>query len=558
MGWILKYQQGRTLSDEKMAELKRLFPKTPLEEVERPDLNRAIRKDTDFNRAILAAAYATIVDKLQLKTLHCYLAKSSSEYAIMQSVAKTTKTDMDDWNVMRNSKMSPLKEADPAALRLLEGKLYYFFSKGELVEKKDSLQPHVVVSPTYNLPDPCSRLACMRCPHAAPKCACDFAEGNYTEADVIEVLKAKGSKESPAHLLETFNQLHTPITYLDENGQIQRKKGIEILLEDNEEQGWTFMDVEQDIQRLQHTDATISHIGTNGEYATDSWQRFLKTPITPLIVPESRPDTYSVRPSEFSNPCPVGRILSKIDVRKVEQATGEQIIPHKWGLAGTMRHALALWRPWVDYAGRKQTPMWDYTERRVWAQIVNRDPLPGELALINISGQQDIALRANNLPVNADCKRSPNQKPSYSVQQALYMNGTTRILELPFAGILVLINRPHFGGPREQKTPLYNITYVDQRSFDVMPFPEIDVRTGKKSWVHGIENIVIGSYRTQREICRDKESYLSAQKQCCNTTCTDGNGECGHPFNSQLCNSVKKLVSGGRDVREFLADRIVI
>jgi hypothetical protein len=314
------------------------------------------------------------------------------------------------------------------------------------------------------------------------------------------------------------------------------------------------------LKRLNNVDAFIAKIGSRGEYATRSWQKFLSGhSVTPLPVPESRPSEYSIRPSEFSNPCVIGRILSKVNVPKLESMIGEKIIPHKWGLAGTMRHLLALWRPWVNYAGRQEPPVWEYTEREVWTSFANTEQNGNELDTIKVFGHLDCALQILGLGLFGilDYKRSPNEKQAYTAQELLYLLSVQRVLGQGGPGFLALVNRPHFATQRERKQPLFRMTYADDETIDVLPFKETTMADGKHQWIEGLQPLIVRSYKEQHQLM-DRDSFLGARKQCCSNICNGkgANGECQHPFNSQMCNAVNGLVEKGVPVSSLLSEGV--
>lgn len=367
--------------------------------------------------------------------------------------------------------------------------------------------------------------------------------------------------------------------YLDEQEKVREATELEILQEDLREQGWTFTWIEEDLKLLQEKDAFISKLTRQGRFLTRSWQRFLgdkrlnarlgtEAPayeIKPLIIPCSTPEYWSIRPSEFSSECYVARLLSKIDKTKLP----EEIIPHKWAVAGTIRHRLALWRPWKDYLGRKGIPFWQYTERELWTVFKNPEVKGSGLENIIVFGHADALLLLTNgnkeddIPVILDYKRSPNEKPSYTVQEELYKLGAQRASTRKFTkgAVLVVVNRPHFADPDEQKFPVYHMVYDDGTGDLFLPYNDIDPFTNRRVKVYGIEELVIRNYKIQHQMLNRKnflevrENAHSRKGPCWNPRKP---GTCGHPFNKQLCNCVAKLVEKGEPIQKYFLPGVVL
>jgi len=483
---------------------------------------------------------------------------------------------------MRNAKMSRLREADDAAVRLLEGKLYSWDPKPQL----STLRRFTEEEPQYARCQQCPDLREYRCPVAGlrredkerssekgyvpkvTKCACDFAQNKFTLEDVTKVVQAKYGKNPLVTPQDLFDELRFKnIRYLDEDGKIRKANELDIWRNDTRMQGWTANFIADDLQ-ARH-DAFIVRIGEKGERETQSWRLFVgdekllpygilatRGEVKPLKVPASRPDYYSIRPSEFSSSCVIGRILSKVDPAKVLEQEGVEIIPHVWGVSGTIRHRLALWRPWVDYAG-KDIPVWDYTEREVWTSFANPDGPD-----IRVFGHADAFAWIEGprpMPIVFDYKRSPNEKASYHVQLMLYRKGLERALDTRFdEAVLWLVNRPHFSKLGEAQMPVHHYAYVDARSYDVIPFPEFNPLTETSRMVSGLEELVVSSYLLQSLLAREKHAYLQARSVCSKTVCESKDGTCGHPFNKQLCDTMAGIVRKGGNVQDFLYDGVVL
>ena len=156
-----------------------------------------------------------------------------------------------------------------------------------------------------------------------------------------------------------------------------------------------------------------------------------------------------------------------------------------------------------------------------------------------------------------DYKRSPNEKQSYTTQELLYLRAVERALGHQGPGILVLVNRPHFASARERKQPLFRLTYADEETEEIVPFKETHFTTGRHMWLEGLQPLIVHSYKTQHALM-EKDSFLGARKQCCSNICNGkgANGECQHPFNSQLCNAVNGLVEKGVPVASLLSEGV--
>lgn len=614
LGQVRKYKKKLPLEEEKLENLVRLFgTKRELRTVTKDDVDNLLEKDVSFNKQLLASAYARVAELSGLDALVCYMAKGSPEISIMKSVQKIAGIPVDSFGsgVMRNAGRSVLKEADERAISLLKGRLYTWFVEkiGKDPKQRMTLPRIKEEEPSYNLPQPCPKLSCFRCPYAGLKkedianaanpahtpqvknCACDFVEGKFTKEDVLAVLKEKyGNKllVDPQKLCEEFMLFQKKIKFLEEDGSVHEATGLDILLQDVRGQGWTFTWIPEDFRLMQVVDGFIARIGRRGEYKTRSWKRFLgdgklierlqldtmRGEILPLIVPASAPDHYSIRPSEFSSQCPIGRILAKIDPAKLP----EEIIPHKWSVSGTLRHLLGLWRPWVDYMGKAKIPIWEFTERELWTSFPNPSPSKGELDQIFVFGHADglgqIVDDHRVIPLVLDYKRSPNEKPSYSIQEMLYLRGINRALDAAFDnGVLVLVNRPHFADPEERKFPVYHYTYADSLSEHVVQFRDVDILDEdvlekddentveeKIVTITGLHELVVRDYKLQHALVSSRDAYLRMQKKCCATVCanTENPGECGHQFNRQLCTVVKRLVQQGEDIQKYFYDGVVI
>ncbi len=572
-----------------------------------------LEKACAYNKQMMATAYATICDELKLEKIVYYGPRTSVELGILESAAKILGIPVDSWGnpdaktkpyrgkgAMKNAKLSILSSADYCAIKRLKGKLYRWQKEklGKHPEKIATLPPTRQHTPAFGLPKPCPDLAGYRCPYSSQKedehagnahgektrhimhCACNFARNQFTQNDIMEVLQEKYGKTSPEQAKKLYEELkNKKVRYLDERGKVREATEIEILQEDLREQGWTFTWVEEDLNLLQEKDAFISKLGKKGEFLTRSWQRFLGDKrlnerlgidaplyeIKPFIMPCTTPEYWSVRPSEFSSECYVARMLSKIDKSKLP----EEILPHKWAVAGTARHRLALWRPWKDYQGKNTTPFWQYTERELWAGFHNPDANNSELEKIIVFGHADALLLLTNgneqddIPVVLDYKRSPNEKPSYTVQEELYKLGAQRATTRKFTkgAVLIVVNRPHFADPDEQKFPVYHIVYDDGTGDQFLPFRDIDPFTNTKKSIQGIEELVIRNYKIQHQMLNRKtfleirENAHSKGGPCWNPRKP---GACGHPFNQQLCGVVAKLVEKGEPIQKYFLEGVML
>lgn len=585
-----KYKRTGYLEDRKLENLIRWFgSEENIRAATKEDVDRRIGKDIRFNRHLMAAAYAHMVEVLELDTLVCYMTRSSPEHKIMEIVAKMTGTTLDDWGkegVMKNAGISTLKESDEAAIRRLKGRIYSWY-----VEKTGTDPPLVApvsrvteTEPRYSLPQMCPKLKFYRCPFASEmplpsKCACDVADGKFTIDDVRGMNDEKyGGKKlvSDIWTLKGFQELQKRITYRDETGEFRQNTGLEILRDDLRDQGWTITSVEVDLMLMQMLDANISRIGPAGDYVNRSWRRFMgdkrlidrlkldREPgrVEPLVVPPERPDQYSLRPSEFSGNCPIGRVLGKMDMGKLP----EEIIPHKWALAGSMRHVFSGPWPYADYAGRRlvTVPKHLYTEVELWSSFPNRDREFGELDTINVYGRADGLFQLvddrRRIPILYDGKRSPNEKPAYTVQLLLYHMGLARAMGQPFEqGVLMLVNRPHFAEFDERKFPIYHYTYADAQSLEEVPFSDFDISVGGFRTIEGLENLVVHNYRQQRAMLDSRQSFLGAMNMCANTTCAGSpDGQCGHPFNKQACDLVRNIVKNGVHPKSLIHSKIAL
>jgi hypothetical protein len=602
LAWYRRLVDGEGIANEKLAHLERTLGS--LDKVTRKDIEKHLARDVRFNTNLPAAAISGIADHLNLEELVCYMTKTGPEMQIMHKVSALTGIPVDDWDggVMRNAPSgSVLREADPSAINLLKGRLNYWHGEtlGRIPPKLKSSRRIVRHEPGFDLPEVCPELGCMRCPFAGQKrrdkerlevdssyvpvvdkCACDFAKNDFTMDDVKEIVLAKYGSNPLITPEALYDELRfKDVKYVDEKGEIKVANTIDILLQDNNEQGWTFADIVEDFRLLQHVDGTIVHVcGEN--YNTRSWKSFLGDDklfkrmgingdvreIAPLVIPVEKPDHYSIRPSEFSSACPISRILSKVDPSKLD----EEILDHKWGLAGTARHNLALYRPWLDYMGRdlSPVPMWDFTEREVWTSFRNTDWSKGEMKEIKVYGHLDCGAQITNgsefMPMILDYKRSPNEKQSYTVQKMIYLRAARRALGIPNGeGVIMLVNRPHFGDLGEKKFPIYHFAHVDEHSEELVKFKETDIwNDGKKFEIQGLNELVVKNYKMQHAIAASKDSYLAHVQQCCSpgNVChnKENPGTCGHPFNAQMCNSVRERVEKGKSVSDFLYDSIVL
>ncbi|MBI4145047.1 hypothetical protein HY493_02470 [Candidatus Woesearchaeota archaeon] len=589
---VRKFQEGEPLDEEKLGELKRLFGNEErLAQVTERVVYRVLRKDVEFNREVIAAAYASMANVLGLTSLRCFLSRSSPEMNIMQSVSKLTGVAIDDFGdgVMKNSKMAVRKEADSSAIERLMGALYR--TQVQTTKTHPRLITPVpaasLAEPVYEPCETCPNNGRIKCSRAGLKaldlqnsrtpgyvsrvehCACDIADNRFTLADVRKALMRKYDGKPLVDPERVFKELRWKrIQYRDENGQVREADERDILREDSIMQGYACTRWEDDMRLLNRMDATVALIGEKGEYQTRSLRRLLGDPklqawlrkeqplgrIEPWPVTPSRPDRYSIRPSEFSSECPVARILAKIDPAKLPV----DIIPHKWAIAGTKRHEIALWPLWtLDDALLKST------EVELWASVANPETEDGELPMITWFGHADALARVIGgriIPMIFDYKRSPNEKPSYTIQEMLYLRAMERVAGQTFTGALLgLGNRSRFAEESECHRPSMHFTYADAESFDRIQFTQYDAFQNRTHRIQGLANLVVASYKQQHRIAGSRDAYLGAQKTCCSTTCSGGtNGECGHPFNSQLCTVVKRLVAGGKDVKEFLYDGVVL
>ena len=222
--------------------------------------------------------------------------------------------------------------------------------------------------------------------------------------------------------------------------------------------------------------------------------------------------------------------------------------------------------PFANYAGRERVkvPKHKYCEVELWSEFPNTDREAGEVDTIRVFGRADGIMQLvddrRKIPIIYDCKRSPNEKPAYTIQLMLYNLGVARALERPFEqGVLWIVNRPHFAEVDETKFPIYHTTYADAKSLEESTFREFDVGGEKFGTVHGLQDLIVQNYKQQRRILSSRQSFLDAQKVCSRTTCAGAkDGQCGHPFNRQRCNLMRKLVKGGKHPRKFLTPRIAI
>ncbi|MEM4240383.1 MAG: hypothetical protein QXM31_02660 [Candidatus Woesearchaeota archaeon] len=620
---IAKEAQGKALA-KKTDKLRRGFS---LPRKDREDLVRLFGSDRDlatltkgenidpllekacaYNRQLMATAYATVCDELKLDKIVYYGPRTSVELGIIMSAAKILSIPVDAWGnpdaetkplrgkgTMKNAKLNTLSSAAYPAIRRLKGKLYRWQKEklGKHPEKTHSLPPTRQHVPCFGLPKPCPDLAGYRCPYAQKEdnrcgaktdsktpigCAYDFAKNRFTKKDIEEILQEKYGKTSPEQAKKLYEELkNKKVRYLDEQGKVREATELEILQEDLCEQGWTFTWIEEDIRLLQEKDAFISKLREKGGFLTRSWQRFLGDKrlycrlgidlpayeLKPLIIPCSTPKTWSVRPSEFSSECYIARMLSKIDKAKLP----EEILPHKWAVAGTARHRLALWRPWKEYHGKKATPFWQYTERELWASFNNISIDSSELENIVVFGHADALLLLTNgteeddIPVILDYKRSPNEKPSYTVQEELYKLGAQRASTRNFTrgAVLIVVNRPHFADPDEQKFPVYHIVYDDGTGDQILPFTDTDPFTNTKVSVHGIDELVIRNYKIQHQLL-NREAFLEAREKAHSKEGPCHNprkpGTCGHPFNKQLCSCVARLIEKGEPIQKYFLEGV--
>ncbi len=623
---IAKEAQGKALA-KKIDKLRRGFS---LPRKDREDLVRLFGSDTDlaaltkdenidpllekacaYNKQMMATAYATVCDELKLDKIVYYGPRTSVELGIIKTAAKILGIPVDSWGdpgaqtkplrgkgTMKNAKLSTLSSADYRAIKRFKGKLYHWQKEklGKHPEKIASLPPTRQHVPGFGLPKPCPDIAGYRCPYSIQKedehaakahdkkaspitrCACDFAKNRFTQKDIREVLQEKYGKASPEQVKKLYGELRNKkVRYLDEQGKAREAAELEILQEDLREQGWTFTWIEEDFRLLQEKDAFISRLGRKGEFLTRSWQRFLgderlnrrigidqpSYKIKPLVIPCSTPKRWSIRPSEFSSECYVARMLSKIDKSKLP----EEILPHKWAVAGTIRHKLALWRPWKNYYGRNGTPFWQYTERELWTGFQNTDTSNSELENIVVFGHADaLAYLDNGMPEDKillvlDYKRSPNEKPSYTVQEELYKLGAQRASTMQFTNgtILIVVNRPHFADPDEQKFPVYHIVYDGGTGEQILPFADTDPFSNSKVSIHGLQDLVLRNYKIQHEMLnpkifmRARENAHGREGVCYNPRRP---GTCGHPFNRQLCNCVAKLIEKGKPIQKYFLEGV--
>lgn len=590
---VRKFQEGDPLNEEKLGELKRLFGnEEKLASVTERVVYRVLRKDVEFNREVIAAAYASMVNVLGLTSLRCFMSRSSPEMSIMQSVSKLTGAAIDDFGdgVMKNSKMAVRKEADSGAIERLMGALY------NLQVQRDNSHPRLVTpvpavrlaEPSYKPCDTCPNNDRIKCTKAGLKtldlqnkktpgyiprvghCACDVADNKFTLADVRNALTRKYDGKPLVDPGKVYSELRWKrIKYRDEHGQVREADERDILREDSIMQGYACTRWEDDMRLLTGMDATVALIGEKGEYMTRSLRRMLgdaklaawlrrdatDSRIEPWPVTPSRPGQYSIRPSEFSSDCPISRILSKVDPAKLPV----DIIPHKWAIAGTKRHEIALWPLWT-----LEDALLKSTEVELWASVPNPDPAPGELSMITWFGHADALARIVGgiiIPLIFDYKRSPNEKHSYTIQEMLYLRALERVAGQTFTGaILGLGNRSRFAEESECHRPSMHFTYADAESFERIQFMQYDVFAGRTRRITGLNELVVANYKQQHRIASSRESYLGAQKLCCSTVCAGERPgeECHHPFNSQLCTVVKRLVAGGNDVKEFLYDGVVL
>ncbi len=604
---IDKIRRGKRVYRKDLDDLIRLFGKDEnLAEVTKDNIDALLSKSCAYNQQLMAAAYATVCKEAGIQQILFYGPRTSVELNILKNTAKILSLPIDSWGdptakekqhkgkgAMKNAGMSLLSAADYKAIKRLKGRLYYWFEQklGKEPEQIGTIAPFRQHIPESSLPKPCPALPFYRCPNAGNKldeqetgaqevrrCVCDFARNKFTIDDVAQMLEAKQKCSDPIATAKLFEELQFKrVKCITEKGNQYTANELEILAADMRDQGWTFTDITEDLRLLSEKDAFISMLSKKGVFRTRSWQKFLgdqrtyerleisrpSYKIEPLIVQQRHPEYWSTRPSEFSSRCYIARMLSKIDKDKLP----EQILNHIWSVAGTARHKLALWKPWADYQGRKDPPVWDFTERELFATFTNDEPEGDELTNINVFGHADALAvlkngsRCDDIPIIFDYKRSPNEKPSYTVQEMLYKCGCEESSQRPFekGGILVIANRPHFADPDERKFPVYHIVYCGKDGEHTIEFTDRNPFLKKDVPVKGLKNLILRNYKIQHQML-DPKVYLQVRENECSPggTCFEEKkpGVCSHPFNQQLCRVVADLIQKGEPIQKYFLDGV--
>jgi hypothetical protein len=604
---IDKMRRGKRLFRKDLDDLIRLFGKDEnLAEVTKDNIDALLSKSCAYNQQLMAEAYATVCKEAGIQQIVFYGPRTSVELNILKSSAKLLKIPVDSWGdpnakdkrykgkgTMKNAGITILSAADYKAIKRLKGRLYNWFEQklGKEPEKIGTTALFKQHIPKSSLPKPCPALPFYRCPNAGDKldeqetgekpvqrCVCDFARNRFTIDDVAEMLREKTKRNDPEAANKLYEELQfKKVKCLSEKGNAFTANELDILAEDMRDQGWTFTDIQEDLRLLSQKDAFISMLSKKGIFLTRSWQKFLgdqrtyerlgiKRPsykIEPLLVRQRHPEYWSTRPSEFSSRCYVARMLSKIDKSKLP----EQILNHIWSVAGTARHRLALWKPWKDYNGRTEPPVSAFTERELFTTFTNDEPEGDELVNVNVFGHADaLAVLRNgsacdDIPVIFDYKRSPNEKPSYTVQEMLYKCGCEESSQRPFekGGILVIANRPHFADPDERKFPVYHIVYCGKDGEHTIEFIDRNPFLKKDVPVKGLKNLVLRNYKIQHQML-DPKVYLSVRENECSEggVCFEEKrpGVCSHPFNQQLCRVVADLIQKGEPIQKYFLEGV--
>jgi hypothetical protein len=605
---IDKVRRGIPIARKELEDLIRLFGEgqdlSTITKVD--DIGPMLQRSCDYNRQVTANMYANVCELTGIEKIVYYGPRSddTAEMRILRTAAKLLDIPIDSWGdpgakdkrkrgkgVMKNAKMSAMSAADYKAIMKLKGRLQYWFEQklGHLPEQKQKLPPVMQDVPVHNdLPRTCPDFLCYRCPFAGlreaeqpvHKCACDFARNAFLPENVSKVITAKCGADDLVAAQKLFQELRNKtITYLDEDGRQKTATEVQLLLEDLRKQGWTFTWIHEDFRLLKERDAFIAQLGPRGRFLTRSWLRFLGDErlhkrlgiegkaydIKEWVVPARVPERWSVRPSEFSSACYVARMLSKVDKEKLP----EPILPHIWAVSGTTRHKYALQRPWFDYYGKNGTPLWDFTERELCTSFANLDTQPGEQDTIHAFGHADaLGLLVNgnpddDIPLILDYKRSPNEKPSFTVQELLYKRAAEGSAGRCFTkgAVLIVVNRPHFADPDEKKFPVYHIVYDPGCGEDNIHFKDRDPFKKKNARIDGLDELVSRNYKIQHAML-DPKVFLAVRMNECSKggTCFNEQqpGTCGHPFNKQLCNLMAELLQKGEPVQKYFLDGVAL
>jgi hypothetical protein len=258
--------------------------------------------------------------------------------------------------------------------------------------------------------------------------------------------------------------------------------------------------------------------------------------------------------------CPLAALLSKLDHAKLP----EEILPHIAALEGTARHRLALQRPWRNYQGRGEIPIFSYAERDVFVPFPNVHPQPGEQSNIVVAGRLDAALCLHNgnptddVLVILDYKRARHIRPTFEIQERLYRLGVEHVLGRKFKrAVLIIAHNPVFAEEDELHFPIYNIVLdTEDRgawTFDLDCFQEQPFSTLAEYATH--------QYQFQRKLL-DRRVFLQylAKARSTEGCCFQPKkpGTCGHPFAAPLCTLATTLVQKGKDLRTYLLDGMTI